>query len=165
MSRPGSQLIVEDSLITNCTAEDGSGVLHGRSRKCSPTQPLCSTRPAEVIFRNSTMLGCTALCGGAVYLENGFVVRLQGSSIQGCFAANCGAVYLTDDYGGTYVGAASLMEVTDSIVDDCHSSGGSGGAITAAERSVAIVQRSVFRGCSAATGTRVPLTRRYRGTL
>ena len=148
MSRPGSQLIVEDSLITNCTAEDGCGVLQGRSRKCSPTQPLCSTRPAEVIFRNSTMLGCTAPFAGAMFLEKGIVVRLQGSSIHGCNAASTGAVYLH----GEDAWPPPVLEVTDSIVDDCHSSGGSGGAITAAERSVAIVQRSVFRGCSAATG-------------
>ena len=61
-----------------------------------------------------------------------FAVRLHSSSIHGSRVSTTGGIYGID---------SAVVEVMDSFIYDCHSTDGSGGALSVSVNAVATVQR------------------------
>ena len=138
LSRPSNRLIVEDSLIENCKAEAGGGAL----RLGWSSDDWSARKAPEAIFRNSTISGCSADFAGAIWIaasfqpdrpvDNQVAVRLHSSSIHGSRVSTTGGIYGID---------SAVVEVMDSFIYDCHSTDGSGGALSVSVNAVATVQR------------------------
>ena len=129
---------MEDSLIENCRALAGGGALN-----LGWSYDEWSARKApEAIFRNSTISGCSADFAAAIWIagyfhldrpvDNQVAVRLQGSSIHGSRVSTTGGIYAV---------SSAVVEVMDSFIYDCHSTEGSGGALSVSANAVATVQR------------------------
>ena len=157
-----SSLIMEDSVITNCTAKAWGGAItalvHSIVRIVRTVVMHCKASGAGVGFGgglvmahgsasltmiNSTIHACHAETGGGgFYLFEYAVARIHSSSITACTALVKG--------GAGHVSKQVGLEITSSQISSCSSSGHAG-ALFAEDRSVVLVVDSRISDCHAET--------------